>query len=94
MHFRLFIGTLESFGEVSCNRYIDLLFDYRYRGIIVDSNHRDVDPHPTTIAVLILFETPIPRIYRGIRGTAVYRSPCRSLVPIYFMKLRIFRTIP
>ena len=36
MHFRLFIVTLEHFGDVSNKIYIDFyLFDYYYRGITV-----------------------------------------------------------
>ena len=37
MHFRLFHVTLERFGDVVYKIYIDLFFDYLYRGITVDS---------------------------------------------------------
>ena len=52
MHFRLFIVTLERFDDVSYKIYIDVFFDYRYRGITVDSD-------PIT-AVLLSVMTPSP----------------------------------
>ena len=52
MHFSLFIVTLERFGDASYKRYIDLFFDYRYRGLTVIS-----DPIP---AVLLSVLTPSP----------------------------------
>ena len=78
MHFRLFIVTLERFCDVSYKRYIDLLFDYHYLGITVDSvpHHHStvvisVDRIHITTIVFILFQTPILRLYRGIHSTTV-----------------------
>ena len=53
MYFRLFLVTLEHFGDVAYKRYIDLFFNYRYRGITVGS-----DPPPRCC--------PHPHDYRGI----------------------------
>ena len=62
MHFRLFIGTLGRFGDVFHKRYINLFFDYRYRGITADSDPHprgvvfSIDPIPMTTAVFILIQ--------------------------------------
>ena len=88
MDFRLFIVTLERFGDVSYKRFIDLFFEYYYSGLrphylgaVISVDHI----HMTT-AVFILIGIPIPRIYRGIRGISAVLpsipSPCRSLAAI------------
>ena len=81
MHFRLLIVTLERFDDVPYKRFIDSFFDYRYRGITVDSDphHRSVvfsaDPIPKTTAVFILVQTPKQRIYSEFGDTIVNIVP-------------------
>ena len=61
--------------------YIYLFFDYPHRVLTVDSNPHhhgvviSVDPIPMTTAVFILIQSPIPRTFRGIRGTTVNIVP-------------------
>ena len=83
LHFRLFIVTLERFDDVSYKRYIYLFFDYRYRGITVDSDTvtavlLSALSLPMITAVFILTKTPIPPIYSGIRGTTVNAVPLKA----------------
>ena len=86
MNFRLFIVTFERFGDVSYKGFIDLFFKYRYRSNTVDSDphHHDVIISVNlifmTTAVFLLIQTPIQRIFRGIRGTTVNIVPSRYLI--------------
>ena len=63
-------------------RYIDRFFNYRYHGLRSDSRGIaiSVDPHPTSSAVFILIQTPIPRIYREIREIIAY-TVCTQFPP-------------